>query len=371
MNTMGNQPLSDTSNKDFFEIDLKFYLLKLWKSKFLLGKFLCLGLIVGIIISFSIPKTYKATAVLAPEVTQTGGAQMSGMVAMLGFGGMGGAFGRDAISINSAEDIVSTTPFLLELMKIHVNTTDEERNITIVDYLSLQKRPWWNTIFSLPQRLVGGILSLFQKKSESPKKVERIDPFRLTLSQEGRIAALGHSISAQTDKKTGLIEISATFQDPLVAAMVTDSVMVLLQDYLIKYRTNKVSQDCDYLSRLHKEMQQKYYDAQKLYAGYVDANQNIIRRSVSAESERLQNEMNLAYQMYSQVSTQLQMSQAKLQEVKPSFTVVEPSRVPLKAISPNKKLIVIGFCFLFVLFSSAWILFIDEWVIQIKNLFKS
>ncbi len=44
-----------------------------------------------------------------------------------------------------------------------------------------------------------------------------------------------------------------------------------------------------------------YEDAQKKYANFVDANQNIILLSYRAEQERLQNEMNLAYQVYTQV----------------------------------------------------------------------
>ena len=39
--------------------------------------------------------------------------------------------------------------------------------------------------------------------------------------------------------------------------------------------------------------------------------------SYRAEQERLQNEMNLAYQVYTQVSQQLQMARAEVQEITP------------------------------------------------------
>ncbi len=69
----------------------------------------------------------------------------------------------------------------------------------------------------------------------------------------------------------------------------------------------------------------------KEYAEYVDTHDNLILQSVRAEQERLQNDMSLAYQVYSQVANQLQVARAKVQEEKPVFAVVEPAVVPLKS----------------------------------------
>lgn len=103
-----------------------------------------------------------------------------------------------------------------------------------------------------------------------------------------------------------------------------------------------------------------YEDAQKKYANFVDANQNIILLSYRAEQERLQNEMNLAYQVYTQVSQQLQMARAKVQEITPVYTVVQPATVPLKPAKPNKLMILIGFMFLAGVGSVGWILFVKD-----------
>ena len=67
---------------------------------------------------------------------------------------------------------------------------------------------------------------------------------------------------------------------------------------------------------------------------------------VLTEGERLQNEMSLAYQVYSQVANQLQVARAKVQEAKPVFAVVEPASVPLHPSGTSKKMILIGFVFL-------------------------
>ena len=115
-----------------------------------------------------------------------------------------------------------------------------------------------------------------------------------------------------------------------------------------------------HLPKTYGEAKASYEDAQKKYANFVDANQNIILLSYRAEQERLQNEMNLAYQVYTQVSQQLQMARAKVQEITPVYTVVQPATVPLKPAKPNKLMILIGFMFLAGVGSVGWILFVKD-----------
>ena len=179
--------------------------------------------------------------------------------------------------------------------------------------------------------------------------------------EEAAIAdALSKRISVSVDKKTGVTTLSVTMQDPLISASLTDTVMHCLQNYITDYRTNKARHDLAFTEKLYGEAKASYEDAQKKYANFVDANQNIILLSYRAEQERLQNEMNLAYQVYTQVSQQLQMARAKVQEITPVYTVVQPATVPLKPAKPNKLMILIGFMFLAGVGSVGWILFVKD-----------
>jgi Fic family protein len=114
------------------------------------------------------------------------------------------------------------------------------------------------------------------------------------------------------------------------------------------------------------DRQQEYYVAQQNYANYMDANKGVVLQSALTERERLQNDMNLAYQVYSQVATQLQVARAKVQEAKPVFAVVEPASVPLLPSGTSKKVILVGFIFLAVAGASAWILFGREFFENLK-----
>ena len=116
-----------------------------------------------------------------------------------------------------------------------------------------------------------------------------------------------------------------------------------------------------------KERQQEYYSAQQKYADYLDSHDNIILQSVRAEQERLQNDMSLAYQVYSQVASQLQVARAKVQEEKPVFAVVEPAVVPLYPSGTSRKVYVLVFVFLSVCIVISWNLFGKDLLSKFKE----
>ena len=197
--------------------------------------------------------------------------------------------------------------------------------------------------------LIDGVKSLLTEEDESIT-LDKANQGTIELSKKesAKIKTLKKMITASVDKKTSMTSVTVTFQTPKVAAVVADSVVKKLQEYIINYRTFKAKEDCAYLEKLFKERQQEYYAAQKKYADYMDSHDNIILQSVRTEQERLQNDMNLAYQVYSQVASQLQVARAKVQEEKPVFAVVEPAVVPLTPSGISKKIYVLAFIFLSV-----------------------
>ena len=348
--------------EDELEIDLMEYARKLWAARKLLFKVAGIAVIVGVVIAFTTPKQYTVSVKLAPESTKSGGG-LSGIASMLGVGSMSMGSDADALSITLYPDIVSSTPFILDLMDTQVKTIDEEQpDTTLVGYLKeYTSKSLIGTVMSLPFKAIGGIISLF-KDEEEEKGVKEINPFQLTKEQSKTVQGLKKMIVANVDKKTGVTTVSVTMQDPLVAAILTDTVVVKLKEHITKYRVSKAEEDCKYWEQLNDQRRDEYHAKQKLYAEYIDANQIVILTSVRIEQERLQNDMNLAYQVYSNVATQLQMARAKVQEAKPVFAVVEPASVPLQPSGTSRKMILVGTVFLFVAAAAAWVLFgVDLW----------
>lgn len=351
------------------EIDLMEYARKLWESRKTLLIVSGIAAVLGVVIALTTPRQYTVTVTLAPESGKSGGGSLSGIASMLGMGGFSMGSDADALNVMLYPNIVSSTPFILDLMDTPVKTIDEEQpDTTLTGYLTeYTKKSLMGTVISLPFKAIGGVISLFKAEEPEVTGPGTIDPFQLTKDQSKIAEGIKKLIVANVDKKTGITTVSVTMQDPMVAAMLTDTVLLKLKQHITKYRVSKAEEDCKYWESINNQRRDEYYAKQKEYAEYVDANKNVVLQSVQIEQERLQNDMQLAYQVYSNVATQLQMARAKVQEAKPVFVIVEPASVPLQASGTSRAMTVIGTIFLIVAGTAVWILFGKDFLSQLKN----
>ena len=316
---------------DEIEIDLMDILRKIIGIRKAIYKAAGIGLIIGIIIAISIPKQYTVEVTLSPEMGTSKEGGLSGLAASFLGSGVAMGDGPDALNAFFSADIVSSTPF--------------------------------------PSMAIGGVKLLFLNEEGESMSSDKASQGTIELSKKesAKIETLKRMIAASVDKKTSMTFVTVTFQNPRVAAVVADSVVKKLQEYITDYRTFKAKEDCVYLEKLFKERQQEYYAAQKKYADYMDSHDNIILQSVRTEQERLQNDMSLAYQIYSQVAGQLQVARAKVQEEKPVFAIVEPAVVPLYPSGTSRKVYVLTFIFLSVCIVIFWNLFGKDFLNKFKE----
>ena len=349
------------------EIDLMDYARKLWISRKVLFKAAGIAAVLGVIIALTTPRQYTVNVTLAPESGKAGGS-LSSLASMFGVGGISMGNDADALNVLLYPNILESTPFILDLMDTPVKTIDEELpDTTLSVYLTeYTSNSLIANVISLPFRALGGLISLFVTEEEE-QVPDTINPFQLTKDQADIVKGIKQLVVANVDKKTGITTISVTMQDPMVAAIMTDTVVYKLKEHITKYRVSKAEEDYKYWEKLYQQHKEEYYEAQKNYAEYTDANKNVILQSVSIEQERLQNEMSLAFQTYSNVANQLQMAKAKVQEAKPVFALVEPATVPLKPSGRGRGMTVILTVFLIVAGTGAWILFGKDFMAQLKK----
>ena len=363
-----NRNISSEQDKllnDEMEIDLMDVLRKIISIRKTLYKAAGVGVIIGIIVYLSIPKQYTVNVTLSPEMGGSkSGNGLVGIAASFLGSGVSSGDSSDALNASLSSEIVSSTPFLLELLSIDIPAPDGNGNMVLDTYLDDQSSPWWNYVIGFPNMLVGGVKSLFSEGTlDTLENVGRRGTLELSQEQNTKVNVLRNSVKASINTKTAITNVSVSLQSPKVAAVVADSVVHKLQEYITDYRTSKVKDDCAYLEKLFKERQREYYTAQKKYANYVDTHDNLVLQSVRTEQERLQNDMSLAYQIYSQVANQLQVARAKVQEEKPVFAVVEPAIVPLNPSGMKLMIYVI----VFVLFSITTTI---VWKFLVKNILK-
>ena len=357
------QQVVSPQNPEEQEIDLIELAQKVWAGRKLIFKVCGIAVIVALVVAFSIPKEYATSVTLAPEVGNNDRAGNIGALAAMAGINLGTSSNGDALSPILYPDIVSSTPFLISLFNVKVQDLASEIDTTLYVYLKDEQRsPWWTVITSAPSKFLRGVVALFKSDEEIQGGNDILNPFHLTEKESGIMNALKKRLTVDVDKKTGVTTLTVTMQDPLISASLTDTIMHSLQNYITDYRTNKARHDLAYMEKLYKEAKQEYMEAQEKYASFVDANQSIVLLSFRAEQERLQNEMNLAFQVYTQVAQQLQMAKAKVQEITPVYTVVQPATVPLNAAKPSKMLILVAFVFLAGVISVGWILFVKDFI---------
>ena len=360
--------LHNNHHDEEIEIDLMDLLRKVIGIRKKIYKAAGIGLVIGVIVAISIPKQYTVEVTLSPEMGNNKGGGLSGLAASFLGSGVSMGDGTDALNASLSADIVSSTPFLLELSNMKVPVSGSEK-ISLSSYLDEESSPWWSYVIGFPGMVIGGVKSLFIEDEDESIFLDKASQGTIELSKKEsqKIESLKKKIVASVDKKTSMTSVTATFQDSKVAAVVADSVVKKLQEYIIDYRTSKSKEDCLYLEKLFKERQQEYYVAQKKYADYMDSHDNIILQSVRTEQERLQNDMSLAYQVYSQVAGQLQVARAKVQEEKPVFAIVEPAVVPLEPSGTSRKVYVLAFIFLSVCIVIFWNLFGKDFLNKFKE----
>ena len=224
----------------------------LLKHKKLYYKVLPITFVLAAIYALSLPNYYECTVKLSPEMSSS--RSSSGLAALasnFGFNlGQGtGGMGTEALFPTLYPDLVNSTDFKITLFPVPVTIEGDrekgikDRTMSYYDYLSNeQKKPWFSAVFAAPGKLIGWLISLFKDKPQTAT-IRKLDPFRLTKEQANIVKAIDKKVVCDVDKKTMVITISVTDQNPVICATMADSVKTRLQKFITDYRTSKVRVD--------------------------------------------------------------------------------------------------------------------------------
>lgn len=337
-------------------IDFSKILYDMLKYKRIYYKILPLTLFVAAFFSLSIPNYYDCMVKLSPEMS--GSAQNSSLASLassfgINLGKTGGGIGTEALFPTLYPELMNSTDFMISLFTVPVTIEgDKEKGesdctMNYYDYLEYgQKYPWWS--FS---RFTTYISKLISKEEDDSQP---LNSFRLTKKQFEIVKILKEKIICEVDKKTMVITIKVTDQDPVISATIADTVKNRLQNFITDYRTSKARVDLEYNQKLFKEAKERYEKARQKYAEFMDANHDIILHTVRQKQTDLENEMQLQYNAYTTVASNLYAAEAKVQEDTPAFTTIQSATVPVKKAGPKRILFCITFLILAFLVVSVY-----------------
>lgn len=346
-------------------IDIKELAKLLWKKKWIILIAQVVTFILSCVYILSIPRYYVTDIKLAPELgNNNSGNALSSIASTFGFD-LSDVNTTDAITPVLYPNLIEDNAFVISLWNIPIADIADSLHTTYYDYLCHhQQQPWWTPAITSMKKLLPqdeDTPNTISSSNQDPS--HPINPYLLTRKQNDIVEAIRSNIAIDFDKKTFIISISVTDQDPLICKTIADTVMQKIQYYITDYRTRKARVDQEYYQKLTDEAKADYEKIRIKYVKSEDANTDVILKSVRAKVEDMENEMQLKYDAYTNMQKQLQAATAKVQENTPAFTVIKGSAVPVKPTGPKRMVFVaameILITFIFVLYYLRGIIFHD------------
>lgn len=324
---------------------------KLWDNKKFIIKVTLVGVVVGLIIAFSIPKTYTSTIVFTVDSNKSASGNMNTLASLAGIS-IGGLSSSDVFSPDIYPSIMSSTSFLKGLFNVRVEDPKCELDTTLYVYLKDgQEVAWWSYVFGLPKK----ISKLFSSNDVETSSIVDQSKYFITEEDRGVIGQIKESFLIITDKKTGITSIEVTSQNPVVSAFLADTLTSYLQSYVIAERTRKANTDLVNSEKLLAQAKDTYDAIQKDLASFIDRNKNITSAQYKIKQDKLESEKTLAFSVYTQMAQQVQINKIKVQDDTPVFTIIQPAIEPIYPSGPKKKIIFVVFVFLGVMAASCWV----------------
>jgi len=341
-------------------IDLKEIVSILLQRKKLFIIVSAITFVVSSVLIVLVPRTYTCTVKLAPEAEGvSGGGTLSSIASSFGFD-LSDMESSDAIFPLLYPELFESNDFIVELFDIKVKNLEGDINTTYYDYLDkYQKKAVWKIPYIWLTNKINNLLSPsvdIKTNNQGSSNESSSKSFMLSRRQMTIVEKIKNSIVCSIDKKTNVISITITDQDPLISASLADSVRLKLQQFIIDYRTRKARVDVDHYQSLLDTAKKEYDESIARYSEYSDTHKDVILQAYISERDRLENDMSVKYQTYTAIKTQLEGAKAKYQEKIPAFTVLQGATVPIKATGPKRMIFVIGMVFLAIIATSIYVL---------------
>lgn len=346
----------ETQNNNQQIIDLSKVFRTLWEHRRRFYKVWVITFVLSCIWILPQPRFYTCEVKLAPEMNgEDVGGGLSSIASSFGFN-LGGAAGQDAIYPELYPELFESPEFIVGLYGVQVTTKDHELTTDYFTYMKKhqKKNPLtWPLVWTRIK-----ITSLFESKDTTPSGNGQggVNPFMMSRKDFILMQKIMENISCSVDKKTSVITINVQDQDPLVCAMMADSVKTHLQNFIIRYRTSKAAEDVIHYQQMRDSAEAEYDAAMQAYSRFCDAHNDIILQSFQSERDKLEGDLALKQNSLAAMETQLQTTKVKLQEKTPAFTTLKSATVPVKPAGPKRMLFVLGMMILATIANSIYVI---------------
>lgn len=273
------------------------------------------SLLLASVVVVSLPEEYSAQVKLADEHKETDLLLGLNNLAAWAKSTMTGHHGMRMP--DAYHKIVMTRDFAVEMSKVPVVGYGTDYYHYTLEHA---KHPWWERLFR-----------------STPDSIEAYDEV---------ISLINKRIRSKTSARYGTTVIQVTDNDPVVAAMMVDSVRVHLQRHTAGFARQTALFDLATAETKFEQAEHRYQSAREEYARYADSHNDLVSSRASAEEEHLQKEYESAFTAYEKAAEQRLRAQALVDKFSFTFTVLTNATVPLSSSSPSTLGYILSFVFI-------------------------
>lgn len=334
------------------DIDLINLIKKIWHSKKNLYITVGSAAIIGIILALTSPVSYSSSVVILPMSKSNSGmgnlSSLAGMASMAGIniGSMMGS--TEDIPAKLFPEIVRSYPFLHDFIHQEYKYDKYNEPISIYDYVKKDSiESFGTTILKYSLRLPWTIKnSIFPKEDMANDNAMDYGVLNISIEEYNAFTKTQDMLNIERDLETGLVRVSATANEPLLAAQFAQKAVELLQKYIIEYKTKQVRDNLLFVEKNYYEKKYEYEHLQKEYFEYKDKHRNQVEERVDIKFQQLRDKYDIITSIYKNLAQQLEQAKVSVKEETPAFSIIEPAKVPFEKSGPNRKLIFLVWVFL-------------------------
>ncbi|MFC4872851.1 Wzz/FepE/Etk N-terminal domain-containing protein [Negadavirga shengliensis] len=311
--------LSYVKNQDSLDLNILFFML--WKLKLYFSIVIVLILLVGIVVFFVQNKEYESTSEILLESSPRGSfGQLGNLANMAGLNLPVQNDNNLQIDPDLYEKIILSHSFIFELTRFKFFSKMFEREVSLEEFFILEKNNG-----SLPESFSKNLE--LESSTADPNIFDILDDLEenelreYNSYQSYAINQIKSRIAIKVENQ--LLTFTVKMPEPEIAARLNIVILNKLKDFLIAYKTEKMSRNVQFIEERKLEAEKKYKDAQKNLAQFRDQNQGVISQTVRTNEENLQSEVNLSFNILTALSQNFEQSQIQLKKETPVFFYIE------------------------------------------------
>lgn len=349
-------------------IDIIALLKKIWFARKTILKLSTVFLFLGLFVAIFSKNQYTASTTFVPiNQGKSSGGNLSGLASLAGIN-LSGAASDAKISPELYPEIVSSIPFQMELLNTQLTIEGQEKPISYREYYTAVYSP--GLLANLKKYTLGlpSVILSALKSDSSEEKIgfEENQMIRLSNEENDLIRQLEKQLQLAVNDKEGFITISATLPEAAASADLALKAQTLLQDYALKFQTQKSMEELSYLEARFQEKENEFNSIKIKLARFQDQNSAINTALGRTTLLQLQSEYNLVFAVYSELAKQLETQRLQVKKDTPIFTVLKPVTIPSEKAAPKRALILVIYLFLGIVLSVGYVLAKDP----LQNILK-